>query len=84
MKKLNLVLFGVGNVGSTLINQVLKLQEQLKEKGEIELNIPVILNSTTAFFEKKGVRSTWEADFKSFGVPYNFDAILNYIEIKQF
>lgn len=80
MKKLNLVLFGVGNVGSTLINQVIKLREQLKEKGEIEINIPIILNSTTAFFERKGIGSSWEADFKSFGVPYNLDSVLHFVK----
>lgn len=84
MKKINIVLFGVGKVGSTLINQVLNLKEQLDEKGELELNFPVILNSTTAFFEKKGVRSSWQADFKSFGVPYKLQDVIDYVKKNKY
>ncbi len=80
MKKVNLILFGVGNVGSVLIKQVLGLQEKLENDGKIEINIPVIINSTTAFFEKKGVSSKWEADFKDFGVPYKLQDIIDYVQ----
>ncbi len=80
MKKINIVLFGIGKVGSTLINQVLDLKEQLDKKGDLEINFPVILNSTTAFFEKKGVKSSWRADFKSFGVPYDLDDVIEYVK----
>ncbi len=55
MKQINIVLFGVGNVGSTLINQILKLKKQLEESGEVQLNLPVLVYSSTVFFEKKGV-----------------------------
>lgn len=80
MKKVNIVLFGVGNVGSVLIKQVLALQEQLERSGELEINIPVIVNSRIAFFEKKGVRNSWEADFKNFGVPYKLQDIIDYVK----
>jgi len=32
MKKVNIVLFGVSNIGSTLINQILAAREQFKFK----------------------------------------------------
>lgn len=80
MKKINIVLFGVGNVGSTLINQILKLNFELKGKGELELNLPVVVNSTIAFFEKKGVGTSWEADFKDFGVSYKLQDIIDYVK----
>ena len=80
MKQINIVLFGVGNVGSTLINQILNLKEQLEENGELQLNLPVIMNSSTAFFEKKGVTHSWEANFKSFGVPYKLNDIIEYLK----
>lgn len=32
MKQINIVLFGVGKVGSTLINQVLELRPKLEKK----------------------------------------------------
>lgn len=84
MNKINIVLFGVGNVGSTLINQILKLKEQLRESGELELNLPVLVNSSTAFFEKKGVTGSWEANFKSFGVPYKLRDIIAYLKRHEF
>lgn len=84
MKKVNIVLFGVGKVGSVLIQQILALKDQLEKTGELEINIPVIVNSTTAFFEKKGVSSTWEADFKNFGVPYKLQDIIDYVNANNY
>lgn len=84
MKKVNIVLFGVGNVGSVLIKQVLALREKLEREGDLEINIPVIVNSTTAFFEKRGVRATWEADFKNFGVPYKLQNIIDYVKKNEY
>ncbi len=80
MKKINIVLFGVGNVGSTLINQVLELKKKLNHNSGVEINIPLILNSTTAFFEKEGVKSSWEADFQKFGVPYKLQDVMDYVQ----
>ena len=80
MKQINVVLFGVGNVGSTLIRQILNLKDQLEESGDVQLNLPVVVNSSTAFFEKKGVTPSWEANFKTFGVPYKIKDIIEYLK----
>lgn len=84
MKKINIVLFGVGNVGSTLINQVLELKQKLEINRISEINLPVVLNSTTAFFETKGIRSSWEADFRNFGVPYNLQDVIDYVKQNEY
>lgn len=84
MKQINIVLFGVGNVGSTLINQILNLREQLEKTGNFELNLPVVVNSTTAFFEKKGARASWEKDFWDFGVPYKIQDIIDYVKQNEY
>lgn len=80
MKKIHIILFGVGNVGSTLINQILDAREQLKKQSKIEINVPVVVNSTSAFYEEKCVRPSWRTDFKYFGVPYTVDTVLKYIK----
>lgn len=80
MKKVNIVLFGVGNIGSTLINQILAAREQFKESSGLELNIPIVVNSTTAFFDKACVNPSWETDFKAFGFPYKLEKIVNYVK----
>jgi aspartokinase/homoserine dehydrogenase 1 len=51
--KINVILFGIGNVGSTLINQVKESQKFFLEKKNIELRFPGITNSTFTFFEKE-------------------------------
>lgn len=84
MKKVNIVLFGVGNVGSTLIDQVLNLKQQLGQAGEIALSIPVMVNSTTAFFERDGVKASWKSDFEEFGVPYQLEHIVAYVKQQDF
>ena len=51
--KINIVLFGIGNVGSTLINQVIESQKFFLEKKNIELRFSGITNSTLAFLKKR-------------------------------
>lgn len=80
MKKINIVLFGTGNVGSKLVNQVLQAREILKQKEGLELNLPVIVNSTTAFFQKENQQASWETDLENFGFPYKLEDILEYVE----
>ncbi|WP_324721648.1 aspartate kinase [Salinimicrobium sp. HB62] len=84
MKKINIVLFGTGNVGSKLINQVLQARESLKQKEGLELNLPVIANSTTAFFQNENQQASWEADREKFGFPYKFDDILEYVQKQKY
>lgn len=84
MKQINIVLFGVGSVGSTLIRQVLELKQKLEISGAVEINFPVVLNSTIAFFETKGLKSSWEADFEDFGVPYKLQDILDYVKKNEY
>jgi aspartokinase/homoserine dehydrogenase 1 len=76
--KINIVLFGIGNVGSTLINQVLESQKFFLEKKNIELRFPIITNSTLAFFEKDGEINSWEANFSELAIPYTIEDIINY------
>ncbi|MDZ4331236.1 MAG: aspartate kinase, partial [Flavobacterium sp.] len=61
--RINIVLFGIGNVGGSLIQQVLESQHFFQEKYTIELRFPIITNSSLAFFEKEGLANTWEANF---------------------
>ncbi|MCC8360078.1 homoserine dehydrogenase family protein [Salinimicrobium sediminilitoris] len=84
MKKINIVLFGTGNVGSILVNQILQARESLQQKEDLEINLPVIANSTTAFFQKENQQPSWEADLKNFGFPYKLEDILDYVQKQQY
>ncbi len=82
--RINIVLFGIGNVGSTLINQVLESQKFFLEKRNIDLRFPIIANSTQAFFEKEGVKNQWEIDFTKSASPYTIEEIIEYVQEQQF
>jgi homoserine dehydrogenase len=51
--KINVILFGIGNIGSTLINQVKESQKFFLEKKNIELRFSGITNSALAFLKKR-------------------------------
>jgi homoserine dehydrogenase len=78
--RINVILFGIGNVGSTLINQVLESQQFFLEKRNIDLRFPIITNSTVAFFEKDGIKNQWESNFQSTAFPYSIEDIVDYVQ----
>lgn len=81
--RINVVLFGVGNIGSELLSQVIESQRFFLEKRNIDLRFPIITNSTIAFFEEEGVKNKWEADFTKLAIPYKFQDILDYVQEKK-
>lgn len=81
--RINIVLFGIGNVGSTLINQVIESQKFFLEKRNIDLRFPIITNSTLAFFEKEGLRNQWEANFAQSAIPFRIEDIIEYVQEQQ-
>jgi aspartokinase/homoserine dehydrogenase 1 len=81
--RINIVLFGIGNVGSTLINQVLESQKFFLEKRNVELRFPIITNSSLAFFEKKGIKNQWEANFAQFAIPFKVQDIIEYVQEQE-
>src|SRR6186713_1798178 len=81
--RINVVLFGIGNIGSALINQVLESQQFFLEKKNIDLRFPIITNSTLAFFEKDGVKNQWEANFAQSAIPFRVEDIIEYVQEQQ-
>lgn len=78
--KINIILFGIGNVGSTLINQVLASQPFFIDKKNIDLRFPIITNSTLAFFETQGVQNRWEANFAQSAIPYRISDVIEHVQ----
>lgn len=78
--RINVVLFGIGNIGGALIQQVLESQQFFLEKKNIELRFPIITNSSLAFFEKEGLKNTWEANFAQSAIPFRVEDIIEYAE----
>lgn len=78
-KTLNVVIFGIGNVGSTLIEQINAAQPKLNAQG-LHLNIPVVTNSKLAFFKSSENKNIWECDFDTCSVPYNIQDIIDFVK----
>jgi len=77
--RINIVLFGIGNVGSSLLNQVIENQKFFFEKRNIDIRFPIITNSTLAYFEKEGVNKQWESNFGQAAIPYRIEDIIKYV-----
>ncbi len=78
-RKINIILFGIGNTGSALINKVLKERKNLILDQQLDIRFPVITNSTVAFYEKEGANFSWEANFIQFAIPFKMEDVLNYV-----
>lgn len=82
-QKINLVLFGIGKVGSALINQVIEQQKTLLEEKNIELVFAIITNSTLAFFEREDQKNRWDADFTKLPAPFSIQNIIDYVKQEE-
>ncbi|HET8809495.1 MAG TPA: aspartate kinase [Flavobacteriaceae bacterium] len=83
-KTLNIVIFGIGNVGGTLIRQIQTSKSRFWEEQNLELNIPIITNSKLAFFQQEAISETWESDFQQFSVPYKISEIIEFVKGKNY
>jgi homoserine dehydrogenase len=59
-KTINLVLFGVGQVGSTLIDQILASAAEIESRKGIEIKIAAIANSRKLLFDARGIGAGWK------------------------
>ncbi|SDZ40240.1 homoserine dehydrogenase [Flavobacterium aquidurense] len=82
--KINIILFGIGNIGSTLINQIIESQEFFLQSKNIDFHFPIITNSTVAFFEKEGVGYAWETNFRELAVPFKVKDIVEFAKENEF
>ncbi|KAF2512637.1 homoserine dehydrogenase family protein [Flavobacterium foetidum] len=82
--KINIILFGIGNIGSTLINQIIESQDFFLKSKNVDFHFPIITNSTVAFFEKEGVGYSWETNFLQLAVPFKVKDIVEFAKENEF
>lgn len=82
-KIVNIVIFGVGKVGSTLINQINCSKPIVFEQEKITINIPVIANSEIALYSTTSVSHAWQSDFELFSIPYRIEDIIRFTKLKK-
>jgi homoserine dehydrogenase len=61
---INVAIFGVGLVGGTLIEQILKSKESILKRKNINLNIFAISNSKKVLLNTNGISDNWKADLQ--------------------
>lgn len=83
-KTIHIVIFGIGNVGGTLIRQIQAAEPNLLEKQNLKLQIPIVTNSKLAFFQENGFSNSWESDFEKFSVPYKIEEIIDFVKERKY
>ncbi len=78
--KINIVLFGNGNVGSVLINQIIENHDFFIDKKNINLQIPIIANSKKALFSKNGLSKSEIDSFENTSNKYKIKDILDFVK----
>ncbi len=77
-KKVNLAIFGHGNVGGTLIDQILKSTKTIAKRKHIDLRIFAIANSKKVVLNADGVSKNWKSELKTKGEPYGQQDIFDF------
>ncbi|MBU2949021.1 bifunctional aspartate kinase/homoserine dehydrogenase I [Zobellia uliginosa] len=77
-KKINLVIFGHGNVGGTLIDQILKSTKTIQKRKGIDLNVFAVANSRKILLNKKGIPKNWKSAIEDKGVAYKVEDVIAY------
>ena len=79
-RRINLVIFGKGTVGGTLINQVIAAHDNILQRKNISLRIVAIANSQKILTAAKGIGKGWEEAFEREAIPYNFDTLQAFVD----
>lgn len=77
-KKVNIAIFGHGNVGGTLVDQILKSSRTIEKRKGIHLNVFALANSKKAILNKEGVPKNWKSIIKEKGIPYTINDVFAY------
>jgi homoserine dehydrogenase len=77
-KKINLVIFGKGNVGSKLIDQILASKEEISKRRDIELNIFAMADSKRLFLNQDGFDDSWKETEERYVEKYTIDTVIDF------
>lgn len=79
-KKINLAIFGHGNVGGTLIDQILESQSAIEERKGLHLSIFAVANSKKLLLERSGIGKNWGKAIKDKGIDYTIQDVIEFTE----
>ena len=79
-KKVNLAIFGHGNVGGTLLDQLFESIKKIERRKGIHLNIFALANSKRLYLNQYGIGNNWKEELDEKGVPYTIEDIFEFAE----
>jgi len=77
-KKVNLAIFGHGNVGGTLIDQILKSNKTIEKRKGINIKVFAVANSKKVLLNKSGITKNWKSSMETKAVPYKLNEIFKF------
>ena len=80
-KKINLAIFGLGQVGGTLVNQLIKSAGQIESRKGIRLNIVAMANSRKLLLDPDGIGADWEERLHAAREGYSLQELYSMAEL---
>lgn len=77
-KKINIAIFGHGNVGRHLVDQIISSKEEISRRRDLDLNIFAVANSKTVLIQQKGLKKNWMDEKQKSGQPYNVEEVISF------
>ncbi|MBC2838928.1 bifunctional aspartate kinase/homoserine dehydrogenase I [Robiginitalea sp. SC105] len=77
-KKINLAIFGIGTVGSTLMDQLLDSAAKIEARKGIHLNIFAVANSRRLLLDRTGISDDWKSRMDEADDGYELSALFDY------
>jgi len=77
-KKINIAVFGHGNVGRILIDQIVASREAISERRDLDLTIFSVANSSSVLLDSEGIGSNWKEDKLTDGSEYSISQIITF------
>lgn len=82
-KTVHLAIIGHGNVGKTLIEQVLESSEEIRNRKKLDLKIVAVANSKKIALSKSGFNQNWNEEIQVAEKPSNMNELINFSQQNQ-
>lgn len=79
-KKVYVAIFGHGQVGSRLIDQIIAEKQTIAQRRNLDITIFAIANSTSVWIQKEGIGTHWRTEKERLGQPYPISEIVNFVK----
>lgn len=77
-KKINIAIFGHGNVGGQLIDQIIASKNEIARRRNLDLNIFAVANSHSVLLEAEDLQEDWRERKEIYGKQYSVASVLSY------